>query len=275
MIVWNAGGARDRVLDTCGTGGDGAHSINLSTAAAFVVAACEIPVVKHGNRAASSRAGSADVLEALGIAHNLEPDVSARCLEELSLAFLFAPRYHPGLVRLAAVRKRLGMRTVFNLAGPLCNPASPPYQLIGTPDDATAALIAGVLSSQPHARRAAVVTGGDGLDEITLGGETIVRVVEGGRIAETRWEPSDFGLRPQPAAALVVHDARESASRIERLFESEQGPARDYVIANSAAALWIATGCTLAEGASRAKAAIDSGAASKLLSSYRRLAPAC
>ena len=138
MKAWDCGIASDRLLDTCGTGGDGAGTINISTAAAIVAAACKAPVVKHGNRAATSRAGSTDVLAALGVAFDPEPEVSRRCLAEVSLAFLFAPRYHPGLARLAAVRRSLPFRTVFNLIGPLCNPASPAHQLIGVPDDANA-----------------------------------------------------------------------------------------------------------------------------------------
>jgi anthranilate phosphoribosyltransferase len=172
------------------------------------------------------------------------------------------------------VRKRLPFRTVFNLVGPLCNPACPPHQLIGAPDDSTAALLALALCRQGHIRRALVVTGSDGLDEITLGGPTIVRIVEPGRVEQLQWQPQDFGLPPVGAGSLVIRDAQESAARIVRVLEGERGPARDYVIANTAAGLFSATGCALLEGARLAAAAIDCGAALRVLESYRQLAPA-
>ena len=274
MTPWESGVASDSLLDTCGTGGDGAGTLNISTAAAIVAAACEVPVVKHGNRAATGRGGSSDVLAALGVAHDPGPEVSRRSLAEVSLAFLFAPRYHPGLARLAPVRRSLPFRTIFNLIGPLCNPASPPHQVIGVPDDHHAGLLAEVLSQQAHIRRAVVVSGEDGLDEITLAGSTTVRVIEPGRVELARWEPEDFGLRRQKADSLVVNDARESAQRLTRIFEGEKGAARDYVIANSAAGLWVTTRCTLLEGAALAAHAIDSGAAARVLARYRELAPA-
>jgi anthranilate phosphoribosyltransferase len=274
MTSWESGRSGESLLDTCGTGGDGAGTINISTAAAFVTAACGVPVVKHGNRAATSKAGSSDVLAALGVAYDADPDLSRRTLSALSLAFLFAPRYHPGLARLAPVRRRLPFRTVFNLIGPLCNPASPPHQLVGVPNDAHAGLLAEVLSRRGHLRRAAVVTGGDGLDEITLDGPTTVRLVEAGRVEQTRWCPEDFGLARQHAGSLVVRDAGESADRLIQIFQGQRGAERDYVIANTAAALWVATKCTLLEGAARAQEAIDSGAAARLLERMRELAPA-
>ena len=274
MTPWESEFARESLVDTCGTGGDGASTLNISTAAAIVAAACHVPVVKHGNRAATSRAGSSDVLAALGIAHDPEPEISRRCLAEVSLAFLFAPRYHPGLARLAPVRRSLPFRTVFNLIGPLCNPASPPYQLIGVPDDNHASLLAEVLSRQAHIRRAIVVTGGDGLDEITLDGPTTVRLVEAGQVELCRWWPEDFGLARQHAGSLIVRDALESARRLIQIFEGERGPARDYVIANTAAALRVATGCTLLEGAAEAAEAIDSGATARVLVRLREIAPA-
>jgi anthranilate phosphoribosyltransferase len=273
MTAWDSGIAGNRLLDTCGTGGDGVGTINISTAAAIVAAACKIPVVKHGNRAATSRAGSADVLEALGVTIDPEPEVSRRCLAEVSLAFLFAPRYHPGLARLAAVRRSLPFRTVFNLIGPLCNPASPAHQLIGVPDDATAELLAEALSRHSHIRRAIVASGAQGLDEITLSGPTMVRLVEPGRVEYTRWAPEDFGLSPQGTSSLVARDAADSALKLVRILEGESGPPRDYVIANTAAALTVALDCTLREGAMLAAGAIDSGAALGVLARYRELAP--
>jgi anthranilate phosphoribosyltransferase len=178
------------------------------------------------------------------------------------------------MLRLAPVRRSLPFRTVFNLIGPLCNPASPGHQIIGVPDDAHAGLLAQVLSRQPHIVRAVVVSGSDGLDEITLSGSTSVWLVEPGQIEEARWQPEDFGLIRQGTDSLVVRDAAESAHRLIRVLEGELGPARDYVIANTAAALFTATRCTLLEGAARAAGAIDSGAARSVLSRYRELAPA-
>ena len=183
MIRWESGMDAAPLLDTCGTGGDGAGTVNISTAAAIVVAACGVPVVKHGNRAATGLSGSSDVLAVLGVATDLGPALSRRCLAELGIAFLFAPRFHPGLVRLAPVRRQLPFRTIFNLVGPLCNPASPSHQLVGVPDENQAELVAQVLSRQEHIHRAVVVTGCDGLDEVTLDGPTQVWVVEAGRSA--------------------------------------------------------------------------------------------
>jgi anthranilate phosphoribosyltransferase len=274
MTPWESGFAPDSLLDTCGTGGDGAGTLNISTASAIVAAACHVRVVKHGNRAATSRTGSADVLAALGLAHDPEPDVSRKCLAGASIAFLFAPRFHPGLARLAPMRRSLPFRTVFNLIGPLCNPASPGHQLIGVPGDIHAGLLAEALARQPHIRRAIVVTGGDGLDEITLDGPTIVRMVEPGRVEQARWGPEDFGLTRLDAGSLEVRDAHESAGRLIRLFEGERGPARDYVLANTAAALQVATGCSLLEGVAKAGESIDSGAAARVMERLRELAPA-
>ncbi|HZW33373.1 MAG TPA: anthranilate phosphoribosyltransferase [Isosphaeraceae bacterium] len=265
MVPWESPIEPARLVDTCGTGGDGAGTVNLSTAAAIVVAACGVPVVKHGNRAASGRSGSSDVLSALGVASDPGPDLLRRCLQDLNIAFLFAPRFHPGLKQVAAVRSQLPFRTVFNLIGPLCNPAGPGYQLIGTPDEARAELLADVLARLPHLQRAAVVTGLDGLDEVTLDGSTSVRVVEAGTVRRESWRPEDFGLERSHAAVLRVGSPEESAERIRRIFHDEPGPARDYVLANSAAALWVTGRFALREGVARAATAIDSGAAARLL----------
>jgi anthranilate phosphoribosyltransferase len=274
MTPWQSAIPNQSLLDTCGTGGDGCGTINISTAAAFVAAACGVPVVKHGNRAATSKTGSSDVLAALGVEYNAEPELSRRTLRELSLAFLFAPRYHPGLAHVAPLRRKLPFRTVFNLIGPLCNPASPAHQLIGVPNDAHASLLAEVLARQAHIQRAVVVTGGDGLDEITLDGPTHVRLVEAGQVTKCSWTAKDFGLARQRASALVVGDRLESAQRLIQIFEGERGASRDYVVANAAAALWVAGGCTLSDGVAQASEAIDSGAAGALLARMRQLAPA-
>jgi anthranilate phosphoribosyltransferase len=265
MVAWESPVPCGRLLDTCGTGGDGAGTVNLSTAAAIVAAACGVPVVKHGNRAASGNSGSSDVLTALGIAADPGPEVLANELADLSIAFLFAPRFHPGLRHVAAVRRQLPFRTVFNLVGPLCNPASPAFQLVGTTDGARASLMAAVLARMTHVRRAAVVTGCDGLDEVTLDGPTRVLVVEPGVIRETSWSPEDFGLARQAAASLRVSGPEESAKLIRRTLAGESGPIRDYLLANTAAALWVVDQAPLHEAVSRAANAIDSGAAVRLL----------
>ncbi len=268
MVPWKCEIAPERLLDTCGTGGDGAGTVNLSTAAAIVVAACGVPVVKHGNRAASGNSGSSDVLPALGVMADPGPDVLRRCVTELNIAFLFAPRFHPGLKSVAAVRRQLPFRTLFNLVGPLCNPAGPAYQLVGTPNEAHADLLAAVLARLEHVRRAAVVSGSDGLDEVTLDGPTTVRVVESEEVRLETWRPDDFGLEPCRAEGLRVCGPDESAERIRRTFSGEPGPVRDYVLANSAAALWVAGMISLREGVSRAAVAIDSGAAAGLLARW-------
>jgi anthranilate phosphoribosyltransferase len=268
MIPWESGIDPVRLLDTCGTGGDGASTVNLSTAAAIVVAACGIPVVKHGNRAASGNSGSSDVLSALGVVPDPGPDILRRCLEEVNVTFLFAPRFHPGLGPVAAVRRQLPFRTVFNLVGPLCNPASPAYQLIGTPDEVYASLLANVLARLEQSRRAVVVTGSDGLDEVTLDGPTRVHVVESGTVRRESWHPEDFGLERRAAVALRVDGPADSAERIRRTLAGEPGPVRDYILANSAAALWVIGQSSLREGVARAVIAIDSGAADRLLSQW-------
>lgn len=211
MIPWECGMDPGSLVDTCGTGGDGAGTVNISTGAAIVVAACGVPVVKHGNRAATGLSGSSDVLGVLGVATNLDPVESRRCLTELGITFLFAPTFHPGLVRIAPVRRQLPFRTIFNLVGPLCNPGSPSCQLVGVPHATQAELVAHVLAHQPHIRRAAVVTGCGGLDEVTLDGPTQVWVVENGSIRREVWHPEDIGLNRHDVSTIKIRDAAESA----------------------------------------------------------------
>ena len=258
-------------LDTCGTGGDGGGTVNISTAAAIVAAACGYRLVKHGNRAASSPSGSSDVLAALGIETDVEPEVQARCLKELGIAFLFAPRYHPGLRGVAVVRRQLPFRTLFNLLGPLCNPATPGHQLIGVPDRPRSRLLAETLAAEPTIRRAVVVTGSDGLDEVTLGGATSFWVVEDGTITEGMWTPEDFGLSPVQRDALRVSGAEESARRIRAAFQGEAGPVRDIILANAAAAIWTVEPMPLREAVGRAAQAIDSAAVDRLLERWQDL----
>jgi anthranilate phosphoribosyltransferase len=258
------------LVDTCGTGGDGARTVNVSTASALVVAACGVPVVKHGNRSASGNSGSAEVLAELGVQVEPEPDVLSLCLSRLGITFLFAPKFHPGLRPLAPVRKQLPFRTIFNLVGPLANPARPEYQLVGVAGESAARLVAGALA-QLGTSRAAVVTSLDGLDEVSLGGPTRVWLVTGGEISEQCWEPIDFGLGEVSASALEVSGPAESADRITRMIGGEAGPVRQTVLANAAAALWVATGDELKACVSRAAESVDSGRTARLLEDWRRL----
>lgn len=266
MIPWAGARPSADLLDTCGTGGDGAGTVNVSTAAAIVAAACGIPVVKHGNRAASGTSGSSDVLSALGIGVDVGPLVQEECFRELGLAFLFAPRYHPGLRVVASVRSQLPFRTLFNLVGPLCNPASPGYQLVGVPREVQAELMAGALAGQPHLRRAVVVTGSDGLDEVTLDGPTRIRVIEDSKIRLDVWHPRDFGLETVLAQDLRVSSPEESAVKLRRMFLGEEGPIRRIVLANTAAALWtVGAHGGLRDAVAAAADAIDSGAVARLV----------
>lgn len=271
-IPFDPGGTRrdSTLLDTCGTGGDGACTVNISTAAAIVVASCGVRVVKHGNRSASGNSGSAEVLETLGVAIDLDPAAALQCLDELGLCFLFAPRYHPALRALAPVRKALPFRTLFNLIGPLANPARPSHQLVGVSGDREADLLAGALA-RLGTKRAAVVVGSDGLDEVTLGGATSVRWVRSGRIETEIWRPGDFSLPEVHADQLCVAGPVESANRVEAVFQGEPGPDRSAILANAAAALLVVEAVeNLAAGVAVASGAIDSGATARLLDRWRR-----
>jgi len=269
MIAFDPG--RLGCLDTCGTGGDGARTVNISTGAAMVVAACGVPVVKHGNRAASSRSGSSDVLNVLGVSIDAEPDVLRVGLEELGIAFLFAPRFHPGLRTVAAVRGQLPFRTIFNLVGPLCNPASPCFQLVGVPGESHAGRMAEALAKTTTIRRAVVVRGSDGLDEVTLDGTTEVLLIEDGRTTRQSWTTEDFGLPATSAEALRVEGPAQSAEMLRSTFAGEAGPVRNYILANAAAALWTVEKTPLPQAVDRAAEAIDSGRASALLERWGRL----
>ncbi len=270
MGRWEASPTGRTLLDTCGTGGDGAMSVNVSTATAVVVAACGVPVAKHGNRSASGNSGSAEVLQEFGVDIEADGVVLERCLVELGITFLFAPRFHPALRFLGPVRRQLPYRTLFNLVGPLANPARPERQLIGVAGDRQAELVAGAIG-RLGTTRAAVVTGSDGIDEVTLDGETRVRLVEGGSVEVLSWTAEDFGLPRVRAEELRVTGPSDSATRLRALFRGEPGPVRDMVLANSAAALWTATGTDLRAGIEMAAGAIDSGAAGNLLERWAKL----
>ncbi|MCA9268837.1 MAG: anthranilate phosphoribosyltransferase [Planctomycetales bacterium] len=253
------------VLDTCGTGGTGSKLLNVSTTAALVAAAAGVPVAKHGNRSVTSRTGSADVLEALGVRIDAPVDVVEACLRDAGICFCFARTLHPAMRHVAPVRAKLGMRTIFNLLGPLSNPAGAQFQLLGTGDDETRSKLASALLLL-KVQRAVLVTGEDGLGEATLTGNTAVTIAENGRLEQQTWAPGDFGLAAQSLASLEVQNAAESAAKIKAVLGGERGAARDMILLNAGAALWTAgRDASLARCAEQAAEAIDSGAAADTL----------
>ncbi len=252
----------ERFLDTAGTGSSYAKTFNVSTAAAFVIAGAGLPVAKHGNRAITSRSGSSDVLAALGVGVGALPEVSEGCLNDLGVCFMFAPLYHGTTARVAAIRRELGVRTVFNLLGPLTNPAGAPYQLVGVCKAELVEPIAQTLAAL-GTKRAWVVHGRDGLDEVTLAGKTLVAEADEGRVRTFEVGPEDFGLRPASLEHLAVDGADASAQIIrEVLSGGRDDAARDLIIANAAAGLLIGgVANDLQEGAKLAAASIETGAA--------------
>jgi anthranilate phosphoribosyltransferase len=260
------------VFDTCGTGGDAAHTFNVSTAAAIVVAASGVRVAKHGNRAVSSRCGSADVFEALGVKLDAPPEQVLKALETANLGFFFAPQWHPSMRHAAPTRRELGVRTAFNLLGPLTNPAAARRQLIGVSRPEQTELIARTLG-ELGAERAWVVHGAGGLDEISTLGHTKVSELRGGTV-NTFWvHPADGGLRAATRADLAGGTAADNAAMIERLLDGERGPRRDIVAFNAGAALLIAGVVpTLRAGIECAAEAIDAGRGRQVL---ERLREAC
>ena len=234
------------LADTCGTGGDGSGSFNISTATAFVVAAAGQPVAKHGNRSVSSRTGSADVLEQLGVAIDLPPDAASRCLKTIGICYCHAPHHHPTMARVAPLRKKVGKPTVFNLIGPLCNPAGARVQVIGVGRPAKRRALAEA-AAMLGMHRGLIVSGNiDGrahscLDEVSLFGPTDVLDVRDGAVEESEWRPEDFGLATRPAddeAELVVDGPEESAGAIREVLAGGRGPRREIVLLNAAAVLW-------------------------------------
>jgi anthranilate phosphoribosyltransferase len=263
---------RADVLDTCGTGGDGCGTFNISTATALVVAGAGVPVVKHGNRAISSRSGSADVLEALGVRLDGGPEWARRCLERIGLAFCMAPLFHPALRHVGGVRRRLGVRTLFNCLGPLVNPARAPYQLLGVGRPEWLDLMAGALARLGGTRRALLVSGCDGLDEVTLAGPTQVREVRGAQVIAWEWTPEDFGLSRCPPEALHVTGATESARVVRTVLEGQAGAPLDVVLLNAAAALVASErAATPREGMELARGSILSGRALQVLAALSAL----
>ena len=252
-------------VDTCGTGGDGAGTFNVSTCAAFVVAGAGVPVAKHGNRAASGRTGSVDVLEALGVRVDLEVSEAARILAEVGIAPFFARRAHPAMRHVAPVRAELGVRTLMNCLGPLLNPMGVRRQLVGVYSDELVRPLASALG-ELGAERALVVHGSDGLDEITTTGPTHAALLEAGRVSELEIDPVALGLPLARVADLAGGDATENAAIVRAVLAGERGARRDIVELNAAAALWVGGAAQgLAEGLSQARESIDSGAAQRCL----------
>ncbi|MGJ3648814.1 anthranilate phosphoribosyltransferase [Sphingomonas sp. GlSt437] len=251
-------------IDVCGTGGDGHHTLNVSTAVALVVAACGVPVAKHGNRAASSKAGAADTLEALGLNLDRAGATAEVSLNDIGIAFLFAANHHPAMARITPIRKRIGRRTIFNLMGPLANPARATRQLIGIARPDFAPTYADALA-QLGTEAALVVSGDEGLDELSGAGASVAIGI-GAISFPTRVVPEDAGLPRHPIAAVRGGDAAYNAAALRRLLAGETGPYRDAVLLNAAAALMVAgEAATLAEGVEEAAEAIDKGLAKALL----------
>ena len=266
----------ERAVDTVGTGGDGAHTINISTTAAIVAAAAGVKVVKHGNRAASSKSGSADLLEALGININLDGTDVEKTFSELGIGFCFAPVFHPAMRFAAPARKELGTPTVFNILGPMANPAKPQAAAIGVATESMHLVMAQVLSNRGV--DGFVFRGDDGLDEITLATTTSVLTIGAGEITRGLIDPLDFGIERAPIAALVGGDSVENARITTAIFAGEKGAPRDAVVLNAAAAIAAYEARfdlnlheRMALGVSRAIEAIDSGASTRLVSKWAEL----
>ncbi|MGH2442172.1 MAG: anthranilate phosphoribosyltransferase [Chloroflexota bacterium] len=257
------------LADTCGTGGDNSGTFNISTAAALIVAACGQPVAKHGNRAASGRCGSADVLEALGVDVALPPEGVAKCIEEAGIGFLFAPAFHPSMKFATVPRRELGVRTVFNLLGPLTNPARPKFQLLGVSSADLLDLMAASLSKL-GVDRALVVHSRDGMDEISVSGKTDVREVIGSEIRALEVTPEDFGVKRAELGSVAGGDPRINSAILLDVLETGSGPATDAAVINAGAALYCSGRVsTLRDGAEQARAAITTGAARDTLEHLR------
>lgn len=261
-------------VDIVGTGGDRAMTVNISTMAAIVAAAMDVPVVKHGNRAASSACGTADCLEALGLVLNVAPGDQARVLGEVGIVFMFAPLYHPALRHVASARRELAVPTTFNFLGPLANPARPSASAIGVADERMATLVAGVIAGRGH--RGLVFHGGDGLDELTTTTRSRVWLIASGQIVETTFNPEDLGIAPARPEDLVGGDPAHNAEVVRQVMAGQTGPIRDVVLLNAAAAALAFAGPDVHRPVAdqlrphfeRGAAAIDSGAAARRLSDW-------
>jgi len=260
--------ARTPVVDVVGTGGDGAHTFNISTASTFVCAAAGARVAKHGNRSVSSKCGSADVLEALGANINLKPEQIARCIDEAGVGFMFAPLHHGAMKHAAPVRRELGVKTIFNILGPLTNPAGAKLELMGVFHPDLVGIQARVLQ-RLGSRHVMIVHGREGLDEISIAGSTMVAELKDGKIAEYDIAPGDFGLKTHDAEAIRVDGVEKSKAMVLAALGNEAGAARDIVALNAGAAIYVAgLAPTMAEGVKKAQGLIASGAARKKLDSF-------
>ena len=263
------------LLDTCGTGGDASGTFNISTAAAIVTAAAGVPVAKHGNRSMTSKTGSADVLAELGVNIEASVEQAERCLDESGICFCFAPLMHQSMRHVGAVRRQLGIRTIFNLLGPLCNPANAGYQLLGVGRPELRPLLAHALR-RLGTTRSIVVCGEDGLDEVTLSGTTHCSEIRGEEANEFSWTPEQFGLSTEvDKSSMLVESPPESAEVIRAVLNGSRGPSRDIVILNAAAALWTAeVDSDLEVCTQKVAAAIDDGAAMETLQQLAKLSHA-
>jgi anthranilate phosphoribosyltransferase len=252
---------KTHLVDIVGTGGDGSHTFNISTCSMFVVAAAGAKVSKHGGRSVSSKSGSADVLEALGVNINLAPDAIAKCIEDVGVGFMFAPNHHPAMKNVAPVRKELGVRTIFNILGPLTNPADAPHILMGVFHQDLVGIQVRALQ-RLGAEHALVVYGKDGMDEVSLGAATVVGELKNGEITEYEIHPEDFGLAMASNRALRVDTPEQSMAMLKGVLRGEPGAARDIVLLNAGAALYAANVAeSLKAGVALARQALDSGAA--------------
>jgi anthranilate phosphoribosyltransferase len=259
------------LVDTCGTGGDLAGTFNISTTAAFVVAGAGASIAKHGNRSVSSKSGSADVLEALGVAIDLGPEQVARCIDDVGIGFLFAPRMHQAMKYVGGPRREMGVRTVFNILGPLTNPAGAGHQLVGVFSDELVEFIAGVLA-RLGTKHAMVVHGEPGLDEMSTVGDTYVAEARDGDVRAYRLSPDEFDLAPATLEDIVGGGPEQNAAITRAVLSGESGPARDIVLFNAAAALVAAdVAADVAEGLVAASDSVDSGAASDRLDALAKL----
>ena len=259
---------KQHLVDIVGTGGDGAHTFNISTCSMFVIAAAGAKVSKHGGRSVSSKSGSADVIEALGANLNLAPQAIAQCIAQTGIGFMFAPNHHPAMKNVAAVRKELGVRTIFNILGPLTNPADAPNILMGVFHPDLVGIQVRALQ-RLGAELALVVYGKDGLDEISLGAATMVGELKDGKISEYEIHPEDFGIQMASTRALRVETPEQSRAILQGVLAGNPGPAREIVLLNAAAALYAANvSSSIAQGLEAARQALDSGAAQAKLAQF-------
>ena len=256
---------RQNLVDTCGTGGDSAHTFNISTAAAFVAAAAGARVAKHGGRSVSSKSGSADVLESLGVNLNQTPQQVADGISRIGVGFMFAPNYHSAMKYAAPVRRELGVRTLFNILGPLTNPAGAENQVIGVFHADLVGIVARVLQ-QLGGHHVMVVHGEDGLDEITIAGKTRIGELKNGEVSEYTIRPEDFGMKVSAIETIQVQDSEQSKALLQSVLDNQPGPALDIVLLNAGAAIYVSgVADTLKQGVIRARAAVESGAAKEKL----------